>query len=228
MKIDIDVENEKHFKDIATLIDRPNFIKAVETLRKKWKLSKRYKPSEYMKFYSYIWGKDKTGKRWSDFQDDIQNLRSRFNRTLNYDQVILYAVAFTSIPEGAYKSCYIEAIPLNPSGEGPEDYKFHIVFSPETTRDEMLNEFRLFKNGQANKKIDDPPKGYEYEPLLFPTEKIKDNKSGNIKRDRKWYLLKQEGWSYNEILAHADKENTSTLDRDGIVKAIKAYEKRLK
>jgi hypothetical protein len=48
----------------------------------------------------------------------------------------------------------------------------------------------------------------------------------NIKRDRKWYWLKKAGWSYSKIFEKAKSEG-EYITRDGVIKAIKQYEKRL-
>lgn len=223
MKIDIEAETDKQFKDIATLIDRPDFIKAVEPLRLKWNLPRRYKVEEYKDFYSYIWGPNDDEGRWKDFLKDVQQLRYVFKKTPNFDDVILYAIAFTKIPPHAYKTCYIEAENLDPSGKNGDEYRFHIVFSPETTRDEVLKEFNKFKNGLAGKT---DLEGYEWD--VFPDKKIIDNTSPNIRRDRDWYWMKEkQGLSYAQILQKAREQNTATDDRSGIVNAIKAYRKRL-
>lgn len=223
MKIDIEAETDKQFKDIATLIDRPDFIEAVESLRLKWNLPKRYEVEEYKAFYSYIWGPNNNEGLWKDFLKDVQQLRYVFKKTPNFDDVILYAIAFTKIPSHVYKTCYIEAENLDPSGENGDEYRFHIVFSPETTRDEILKEFSKFKNGLAGKT---DLEGYEWD--VFPDKKIVDNTSPNIRRDRDWYWMKEkEGLSYAQILEKAREQNTATDDRSGIVNAIKAYRKRL-
>jgi len=224
MKIDIDTENDKRFKDIATLIDKPDFIKAIESFRLKWNLSKRYKTDEYKNFYSHIWGSNNDDDvRWKDFLKDIRQIRYVFKKTPNFDDVILYAMAFDKIPPHAYKTCYIEAENLDPSGENGDEYRFHIIFSPETTRDEILEEFAKFKNGLVGKT---DLGGYEWD--IFPSKKIIDKTSPNIRRDRDWYWMKEkEGMSYAEILMKAREQKTATYDRSGIIKAVKAYRKRL-
>lgn len=226
MKIDINIKNDKHFLDIATLIDQPDFIQWVEKLRKKWNLTKRYKTGEYKEFYGFIWGQNEEENRWNNFLKDVQRMRTAFKKSLNFDTVIIYAIAFNQIPSHAYKTCYIRAEPLDPSEAGSDEYSFSIVISTETTRDEILKEFSKFKNGLAG-KMDPQLEGYEWD--VFPTEKIRDHKAGNIKRDRDWYWLKtNEGMSYNDILKQEIRNGNNLIDRDLIVKAIKTYKNRLK
>lgn len=223
MKIDIEAITDKQYKDIAILIDRPDFINAVEQIRIKWRLSKRYKLDEYGEFYDFICQSKTDDKRWAEFLKDVHHLRYIFKKTPNFDDVIMFAIGFDKIPSHAYKTCYLEAEPLDPSGKNGDEYKFQIVFSPETTRDEILEEFRKFKNGVAGKT---DLEGYEWD--VFPDKKIVDNTSPNIKRDREWYWLHQGGdMSYKEIFEKSVSENIAPEDRSGIVNAIKAYKKRL-
>jgi hypothetical protein len=227
MKFEIETVNDNHFKNIATLVDKPDYIKAVNKLRAKWKIIDRFKSKNYKGFYVFICGENGDEKLWSEFLNEVANLRSMFNKSPNFDKVIIYSIAFDKIPSHAYKSCYIKAEPLSPSGENGDDHQFSIVFSPETTRDEISEEFAKFKNGLSGKLSDGIKEillteGYDWD--VFPTKQIKDHTAGNIKRDREWYWLKENGLSYKQILEIAGIGKT---ERDSIVQAIKGYRKRL-
>ncbi|MEK7070799.1 MAG: hypothetical protein AAB966_03255 [Patescibacteria group bacterium] len=227
MKIDIEIINDSHFKDIATLIDRPDYIRAVDKIRAKWKLTDRFDVKNFKTFYAYIWGEDVNETSWNEFLTDVAHLRSIFYKSPNFDKVIIYSIAFNKIPNYAYRSCYIKAEPIDPSENGSDDHQYSIVFSSETTRNEIQDEFNKFKNGISGKTsgqlMNKEDEGYDWD--VFPTEKIKDHTAPNIKRDRDWYWLKKEGnLSYQEILERAGVGYT---EKDSVVKAIKGYKDRL-
>lgn len=198
----------------------------------KWGLNKLFSPTEYLKFYSYIWGDDHN--RWDDFLNDIKKVRESFNRSPNFDEVIVYSLAFTYIPEKAYKACYLETI-VDPSDPNdPEKYKYAIIVTPNTTIDDIkpvLKDYKmkvaiglLQKNKQSD--MDKAVDKYKYElgPKYYPPSR----KNENIIRDREWYWLKKSGLSYGVILKISkDKDTKLDITRMGVINAIESYKNRL-
>lgn len=228
-RIKINTADKRHYYNIALLVDKPEFIDWVLDLRKKWKLDNLFSPESYHDFYSHIW--KVSGKNWSSFQKDVENVRTTFERLPNYDEVIIYAIAFTEVPDGAYKSCYSETIvDLNDPNDEAK-YKYAIIVSPETsTRDvsRVLNELKKkIKTGLKQKKdpnvMEKAVAEYKFElgPNYTPAPRVIDN----ILRDRDWYWLKKKH-SYAEVLKIAEKQGYK-ISRDGVIKAITAYTKRL-
>ncbi|OGK41513.1 hypothetical protein A2954_00735 [Candidatus Roizmanbacteria bacterium RIFCSPLOWO2_01_FULL_37_12] len=229
IEINKEVENNKrHYYDITLLVDRPDFIEWIVELRKKWKINKLFE--DYHEFYSHIW--KISNKNWGLFKKDIEKVRQSFGRLPNFDEVIMYALAFNEIPDGIYKSCYLETIedPADPNND--EKYKYAIIVTPNTIKDDLavvLKEFKQkVKKGLIQKKskkvMDEAVVNYEFE--LGPNYAPPPNKIANIVRDRKWYWLQKKGDSYRQIWEKTERKD-KTFDKDGVTKAIKALKKRL-
>lgn len=228
-KIEIKIANKRHFADVALLVDKDSFLSQVYDLRGKWKISNFF--NDYVEFYSHIWKQGKA-KAWENFNKDIEQVRTSFERLPNFDEIILCAIAFNEIPEEVYSSCYLETV-VNP--DDPEDeskYKYAIIVTPDTTVGDIRTVLSSFKKTtkahlkQANNK-EEREKAvakYEYEfgPIFTPSPKNIDN----IKRDRDWYWLHRKHISYKKILDIAIKQREA-ISKDGLRKAIKAYEKKL-
>ena len=230
IKIEIKTENKRHHYDISLLVDKPDFIDYVLDLRKKWKIDSLFRPENYMEFYSHIW--KVSGKDWSSFLKDIEKIRMAFERLPNFDEVIIYAIAFTEIPDGIYKSCYLETIPEPSDPENEIKYKYAIIVTPNTMITDIskvLSEFKKkikigLKQKGDEKVMEDAVAEYKFElgPNYNPTPRGIDN----IIRDRNWYWQYKSGLSYQKVW-EATPRNQRTANRDGVIKAIKAYRKRL-
>lgn len=190
--IKISIKNVKHHTNVALLVDKPKFLKHIAYLREKWKIKKPFKVSEYQKFYAHIWGENTDEERWDNFLKDIEKARRLFNRTPNFDKVIIYATGFNEIPEHAYKSCYLRTIQ---NSKDPDDIEYAIIVTPYTTKTELDAEFIEFKKmikagleQETDKtKLNSAVESYEYEPgPKFPDfdERTK------IERARTWYWMR--------------------------------------
>ncbi len=165
---------------------------------------------------------------------DIKRVRETFNRSPNFDEVIIYSIAFTYIPEKAYKACYLETI-IDPSDPNdPEKYKYAIIVTPNTTIDDIkpvLKDYKKkillgLKQKKNQKDMKEALKEYKFElgPNYYPPSR----KNENIIRDREWYWLKKSGLSYGEILKISlEKNKKLDITRDGVISAIESYKKRL-
>ena len=230
-KIEIKTQNKRHYYDIALLVDKPNFIKWILDLRKKWKIDKLFSPENYNDFYSHIW--KVSGKSWSSFRKDIENVRANFGRLPNFDDVIMYAIVSAEIPEGVYKSCYLEQIvePGDPEQEDESKYKYAIIVTPNTTLDDLAEVLKKYKSKikvglKQKKNKDEMDKAVaEYKFELGPNYTPPPHGIDNVIRDRNWYWLKKKH-SYSKVLELTKKQD-EVISRDGVIKAIKAYTERL-
>ena len=90
-----------------------------------------------------------------------------------------------------------------------------IVISPETTLKEVVE---VFKKGVPHLRD-------EYVSALLKNKPSSLDVISNIKRDRKWYWMHKQGLSYKTIF---NKKGKTTLDDiDGVIKAIKRYQRKL-
>lgn len=90
-----------------------------------------------------------------------------------------------------------------------------IVISPETKLNEVVRVFRE----------EVPYLRMEYEAGYLKAKQLAPDQISNVRRDRKWYWMHEQGMSYKVIF---DKEGKQELDDvDGVIKAIKRYQNKL-
>lgn len=204
--IKVDIKNETYMTSVSVFVDNIKFLQAVRKLREKWGIEKLYRPKQYKDFYAFIWGDKNNGEqRWEEFMSDIQRIRINFNRTPNYDKVVLYATAFTEIPDSAFKTTYLKSI-HNPKND---DIEYTIAVTPHTTPEELSSELKTFKkmikdhlDGNINKVKESEMFGYEYEPgpkyLNFADKP-------NLDDIREWYWLR-----YRDVINKLSDKPTTT------------------
>lgn len=229
-KIEIAIKNKRHYADVAILVDKPDFIDWINTLRRKWKINQNFK--EYHDFLLHIEKQEKKNQNLSKFEKDVKKVRLAFNRSPNFDDVITNVVAFGKVYEGSYNPCYYEQIvdPVDPNDE--RKYKYAIIITPNTVLEDIspvLKKIKIkIKKGLMQKKDEKVMKASlaDYSFELGPQYTTPSRKIYNIIRDRRWYWLHKK-MSYGQILQKALKEG-EVITKDGVIKAIKSYEQRLK
>lgn len=157
-KIEIDIKDPRRFGDVALLVDQPGFLDTIYKLRNKWNIKRLYEPDKYKSFLSYIRTFDEENDAWLLFKEDIKEIRLKLNRTPNFDKVIIFAVAFTKIPDSIYKTCYLKPLFNRKATDDPKDVEYAIVISPYTTQDEVTWELERFKK-KMKKSIKNTRKG---------------------------------------------------------------------
>lgn len=189
--IKININSVKWHTEVALLVDKIPFLKHIFYLREKWEINQLFKPGEYQKFVAHIWGKDRDDFRWDEFINDIIKTRIRFNRTPNFDKVIIYAIGFSEIPKHAYKSSYLRTIQ---NSKDPDDIEYVIAVTPYTTEAEVKKELKSFKKIiKTGMELDKDKKRkitavaeYKYDPgSKFNSYKGKPT----IERIRQWYWV---------------------------------------
>ena len=227
MKIKIDIVNKRRFADVALLVDKNDFQDWVRTLRLKWKIDRPLSDVDYSSIYSHIWHQGKADA-WSDFNKDIQQVREYFERSPNFDNVIMYAIAFNEIPDDLYASCYLDLIEDPDDPENEAKYRHAIIITPNTTVPDIRKTLAQYKsNMKKGLKQDFDGKNVDLEQYVFgPKYAPSPVNVDNIQRDREWYWLKKEGLSYGQIGKIVNKDR-NTITNKGIREAIKSYKERL-
>lgn len=151
------------------------------------------------------------------FRADISRLRKKYKRPPNFDRVIGNAVLYGIVSDKEYVTCEIGlSDPKAESSPVLEDIELTITFYPLATAEDIEKLFR--DKSEALIK--------EYRKY-FAIEKIYDPRAGsNIRRDRDWYWLKKNGWSYGRIMNKANKTYRG-ITREVIIKAIQRYEGKI-
>lgn len=239
--IEINIDDNRLFCIVAFLIDRSDFLEQASKLRKRFrvksplsdkgietmywkeddlnveKLSKKYGiKSKREKGLSHLY-------TYTKYDRAVDGLRRKFHKGRYFSKAITNAVLKNKITaDDIGISAYV------PSMEETyiiklEDHERAIIINPDTKLDDIIKEF---KSILFTKVI--PRQGpfgsikYDYQEIA----KLPDTIS-NIKRDRIWYWQKLQGLSYQKIWDQTPKRDKS-ITRDGVIKAIKQYEKRLR
>lgn len=159
----IEETDPKLLTDITLLVDIPGFLTDIKMIRREWKITSYPRHSGILIDESLLKHVGATMLVESQFAKDhrealkhitntIQKIRKRYNRTKNYDPVILWSIFCHWIPKGIYKSCYFDTIPIN--GENPNDpksYQYAIILDGRTEKEELLKAFKDFKDYQQDK-----------------------------------------------------------------------------
>lgn len=228
-KIEIETKNKKHRTDIAMLVDKIDFLRDVQALREKWDINIIYKPSQFDKFLNWDIAGDKdrisdykrAEKRLVEFSQDVVNLRNKYNRTKNFDIVIKYAIGCNCIPEGVYRSCYLDTVLVSQKDnpDNTKNYQFAIVLSPRTEKQEVEEVFAEFQEFIKSKiefhkhdwpyisGLEDHIKRHAF-GVVYPSADIAKFKTlKELDRTREWYWMRY-GEKVND---DAKKEKTFDL-----------------
>lgn len=227
--IDISIKDNWKYGEIAFLVDREDFLRDVKKARKElgvtklvpykqvnsW-LNKQYR--QETKDFKVKKGKFSRGTVYSvpagKVDIKIENLLAKYRKPSTFFLPILYSILGGIVTDSEYSiTAYCEII--YPEISVPEP-KVAIIIHPETKPKEVE---KLFKT-----KI--PEALGEYKKYILKTKRTLPDTISNIRRDRHWYWLKKKGLSYTQVHKRAEKEGEA-ITRDGVIKAIKQYEKRL-
>lgn len=142
-KIEIQVSNKKHATDVAMLLDKPEFILELISLRVKWEINNLFPVSRIESFTE----SEAVYAKKSEFDNDINFLLKKFNRGKNYKQVVEYALITGVIPDGIYSSCYFDVVTINETKDlnNPERFQYVIVLSPRTEKKELEQAYKEFR-----------------------------------------------------------------------------------
>lgn len=254
-KIDILIKDNKEFGDVAFLVDKPAFLKAIDRLRKKWGLQQLISKDKFREWkYKLIDQREDKQKEQEvlkkqpidhlsdadleflkeqiervmpdiDFECDVRDLRIEFNKPETFDDAIAYAIVCGVIPDGVYNSTYWATDLSIPTPIRLQDRTSRVAIYV-TPQSQKEDVLRVFK--EAKSRVF-KPRGDGYNPFfsLYNKDEIT-----NIKRDRDWYWRHLNGRSYKAI---AIEDNKSRLkDRywiedytEMVRKAVKRYQKAL-
>lgn len=199
-KIDVLTSNKSHAIDICMLVDKIEFLRELDRLRKKWRFNKLIKLKKIFNttslldltnplFYSGT-SKDQIESKLPLFHNDINDLLEKFHRGQNFKIVILYALITGIVPEKIYKSCYFDVATINEEEDlsKPEKYQYVIVLSPRTEKQDVLDAYKEFQEHIKEKikfhhsRI--PPENVnekEYQKAIETLEEAKRIYSGKLK-----------------------------------------------
>lgn len=254
-KIDILIKDNKEFGDVAFLVDKPAFLKAVERLRKKWGLKHLISPDKFNDWKNGLFYKRETKQKEQeilkeqpmdhlsdadleflkekierimpdiDFECDVRDLRIEFKKPETFDNSIAYAIVCGIIPDGVYKSTYWANDFSTLAPIRLQDRTSRVAIYL-TPQSQKEDVLEAFK--QLKEEVFNS-RGDSYYPFFSLYNK---DEVTNIKRDRNWYWKHLNGSSYKAIALKDNKDRFADHNwiedyTEMVRKAIKRYQKVL-
>lgn len=190
MDIKIDIENERHFIDVAPVVDRDDFAKEVERIRQA--LGIKIPLNE--KDFSYPLTKEKQKK----IDDEIEKSRKLLYLPIVFRKVIEAVVFCNQVSDSDYSPAYLDRKSdgtFDKEGATPDDTYF-IVLSPGARDKDVIKAYQEYRDQLGNVKgVPD----YKYIHQVWEINKNKPS----LKKYREWCKAIKAGDSYANI---ADKE----------------------
>lgn len=232
--IDIQIGDDYKYGLLAFLFDRPDFLRDIESIRKNLlNLHSFIKYDEVENYLKELGIKVKLkGKPMDDLivrQDDglterviftdaefvntIDWLKKKYKKNQCYEMAIAYAILSGVVKDSEFTTTvYVQFLDQNVLKNFMLDGHFQIslVILPET----KITEIKKMFNGEVRHFL---------KSIEFP----KPDKFSNIRRDRKWYWLRQE-MIWDKIYEYVKTNYKRKIEKSSIRSAIMYYEKQLK
>jgi hypothetical protein len=232
MDIKIDIKDDRHFIDVASIVDRDDFVDEIKRLRSVFvKILPKNFPTKPPN--------EEIEKR---IDDEIEKSRKSLFLPLAYSSVIS-AVAFRNeVTDMDYSPAYL----VKKTGSfytGMKSYHFEdttpdetysIILTPSARDKDVLKAFKEYRD-----KLGNTNDLFQFVPLIWDRNK----KKPSIKYYRKWYLASKSGKEVKDIAdeetencliktVHENKgkkkpKDCSCFDESTISKGIKTYKKLL-
>lgn len=235
--IEIDIEDDRLYCDVALLVDCSGFIKDLQKLRDKWGIKELIPLG---KFTGWIDGLQRrpTLKRqivatedkeeyeeemarqrpYIDFECNIRDLRIKHKRTDNFDNAIMYALVCGAVPNEVYKTAYSQGTgPFIPWRLRGETERVAIFITPQTTNDDLTNEWR-----KARKFFFKPKNDYLREIDIYKTGKEE------VRKHRSWYWSWLNGKSIKYIADEEEKKTKGNTFTETVRKGIDRYKEAVR
>jgi hypothetical protein len=189
MDIKIDIEDERHFIDVAPVVDRDDFTNEIERLRSVLGVTIPL-PDNYF-------SKPLDQKKEKMIDAEIERSRKTLYLPVVFRSVISSIVFRNEVTDSDYAPAYL----VKKSGNFYNEYStpdetYAIVLSPGARDEDVLKAYQKYRDILGNVK---GVPHYKFTNLVWDINK----KKPSIKRYRKWYLAAKSGISIKNI---ADEE----------------------
>lgn len=246
LKITINCTNDIAFMDCAYLLDKPEFLRLLPDLRKKyglqelipykdfyrWKEEKlrddlKLMSSNNMETVTKLIQKAEHGATTQElfdmqhfsrqFEWEAEFLCRKFKRPGYFSLIIQYAIACGEVGNESYQSTYIEVSPSELPVDDMPLPEVRIVITPMSKPEDVEEVFR--KN---------VPQIFESnKKFLKYYFKMKNKKIPNIRRDREWYWENLMGKMPRYIYANTPLIADDEFNVGSVAKAIERYRDNL-
>lgn len=224
MDIEIEIEDERLFTDVALIVDHDDFKKEIILIRKEFGI-KDLLPND--KFSDYF-QKLEIGK-CNEFDDLVRNSRKKLFLQIVFEPVIKKAALCGKVLDGDFRPAILES-KIEAFDENTPDETYSIILSPWVRDKDVLRALQEYRDQLGN--IEGASE-YEFISSIWENE---DGKPA-IKNHREWYLKNKNGMSTEDICTelsdkcpYSNKHKTkprlpgcTCFDESTIRKGIKDY-----
>lgn len=221
MKIDpieIDIKDKKLFTQIAFLVDRPDFIKEITAIRKKYSISVEFQQQDYFEKASNE-SLSSLPVLKAKLLPAIAKMRNNYKYPPHFDDVIFQVIMFNRVR--SIKSTQV-VMHLSTDSKSQklseQSLELSILLTPLSTKQEVVAAYEEAKQMRE-----------EYESKHSLSKVLDKDTLTNIIRDRKWYLQKLSGMTYKNMLDEWNNDTTNNYidDENDVIKAVSRYKKTL-
>ena len=224
MDIEIELNDDRHFSDVALIVDRDDFQDEVKRLRSVFdtNLKKDILPQDVEEQNKYI-------------DSEVEISRKALCLPIVFRKVIEAVVFRNKVTDDDYSPAYLDSTwdTFNDEYNTPDE-TYYIVLSPSVRDKDVLLALQQYRDRLGNEKL-----ASKYQMI----QKIWDMDTGkpSVKYHRKWYFQNLAGMTFEEIsqqeqdtcsaATHRSKhnrvKNCTCFDVSTIRKAIKTYDQLL-
>lgn len=152
-----------------------------------------------------------------DFRYDIAAIRKKYKRSPNFDRIIAQVTLYNTVKDEDYITCEVQLIKSGvESLLHLDDEKVAIVVYPLATAKDIKT--------IADEKL--PQIMNEYQQQFIGASVFNPDTVSNVKRDREWYWLHENGLSHSDVWKTALQKGDK-LSKDAVIKAVVQYRDRV-
>ena len=192
MEIKIEIDVERHFVDVASVVDRDDFAKEVERIRSVLEVKIPLRDNDFSK------PPDEAEKK--HINEEIERSRKRLYLPIVFRSVIGAVVFRNEVTNEDYSPTYLDSKlhgTFDTDGTTPDETHF-IVLSPGARDSDVIKALQKYREQLGNVK--GVPK-YKYIHQVWEVSKNKPS----LKKYRKWYHAITNGATFIDIVNHEAK-----------------------
>lgn len=186
MDIKIEIDDERHFADVAPVVDKDDFAKEVKRIRSVLGVKIPLSDNDFSK------PPDEIEKKQID--DEIEKSRKHLYLPIVFRSVIGAVVFRNEVTNEDYSPAYLDSKlhgTFDTEGTTPDETHF-IVLSPGARDDDVIKALQKYRGQLGNVK---GVPNYKYIHQVWEVSKNKPS----LKKYRKWYKAIKNGSSFAEI-----------------------------
>ncbi|OQY69195.1 hypothetical protein B6D29_00070 [Microgenomates bacterium UTCPR1] len=205
MDIQINIKDDRLYTDVASVVDREDFLKEVKRIRSALDIEIPLSDDQLSKI--------PTDDEIKKMDVEVEKSRKRLYLPITYSGVITAVVYRNEVSDSDYSPAYLDCkrdvFYYMDEATTPDD-TYYIVLSPGAREKDVLKAYRKYTSQLGNFK--GVPK-YEYIHKIWDVSK----EQPSIRKHREWYLAYKSGKKPSQIAKNEVNFHESTI-RKGIEK----------